>query len=40
MLEWEAAFPNSTLVLIEAAGHYPQIEKPEQFFTVVRKFIF
>jgi proline iminopeptidase len=30
--EWEAAFPNSQLVLLERAGHYPHVERPEKFF--------
>jgi proline iminopeptidase len=39
MFEWDAAFPNSKLVLIDGAGHYPQIEKPEQYFTEVINFL-
>jgi proline iminopeptidase len=38
-LEWEAAFPNSELVLIESAGHYPHVEQPGYFFDTVGKFL-
>lgn len=37
--EWEAAFPNARLVLLEGAGHYPQVEQSEQFFRTVRDFL-
>jgi proline iminopeptidase len=39
MYEWETAYPNSKLVLLDKAGHYPQIERPEVFFQVVRDFL-
>jgi len=39
MEEWDAAFPDSRLVLLENAGHYPQIERPEAFFQTVTDFL-
>lgn len=37
--EWEAAFPNARLVVIDAAAHYPHVERPERFFSLVREFV-
>jgi pimeloyl-ACP methyl ester carboxylesterase len=37
--EWKAAFPNSQLVLLDRAGHYPQIERSEEFFKSIREFL-
>lgn len=37
--EWAAAFPNATLVEIADAGHYPQVERPEQFFDALSSFL-
>ena len=33
------SLPNATLALIEGAGHYPQVEKPELFFPIVNRFL-
>jgi proline iminopeptidase len=37
--ELAAALPNSRLVVIENAGHYPHAEQPEGFFPAVEKFL-
>lgn len=37
--EWEAAFPNARLVVVDNAGHFPHVEQPEQFFDVVSEFL-
>lgn len=37
--ELAAALPNSHLVVIEGAGHYPHAEQPEAFFPAVEKFL-
>jgi pimeloyl-ACP methyl ester carboxylesterase len=37
--EWEAAFPNATLVEIDGAGHYPQVEQPDRFFEALSSFL-
>ena len=37
--EWKAAFPNAQLVLLERAGHYPHVERPEEFFRRVWEFL-
>jgi proline iminopeptidase len=34
-----ASLPNSTLVLVPGAGHYPQVEQPERFFAAVHTFL-
>jgi proline iminopeptidase len=39
MREWEAAFPNARLVLLEGAGHYPHLEQRDALFSSVRKFL-
>ncbi len=37
--EWEVAFPNARLVLIDGAGHYPHVERPQEFFAAVEEFL-
>jgi proline iminopeptidase len=37
--EWAAAFPNATLVEIDDAGHYPQVEEPDRFFDSLTSFL-
>ncbi len=37
--EWEAAFPDADLILLEGAGHYPHVEQPEAFFGAVDAFL-
>jgi pimeloyl-ACP methyl ester carboxylesterase len=37
--EWKDAFPNSRLMFIKDAGHYPQVEQPEQYFKSVTSFL-
>jgi proline iminopeptidase len=37
--EWEAAFPNAELMLVEDAGHYPHVEQPEPFFNAIEEFL-
>jgi proline iminopeptidase len=37
--EWKDALPNSRLLLIKDAGHYPQVEQPEQYFKSVTSFL-
>jgi proline iminopeptidase len=39
MHEWKAAFPNARLVLLEGAGHYPHVERPDELFSAVRAFL-
>jgi len=39
MLEWKAALPDTRLVLLDRAGHYPQIERPNEFFQKVKEFL-
>jgi proline iminopeptidase len=39
MREWEAAFPNARLVLLEGAGHYPHLEQRDALFSSVREFL-
>lgn len=39
MHEWKAAFPDSRLILLDQAGHYPQIERTDKFFRSVNKFL-
>jgi len=36
--EWEAAFPDGQLILLDQAGHYPYVEQPEEFFRWVHEF--
>lgn len=37
--EWEAAFADARLMLLDGAGHYPHVERPEEFFKFVTGFI-
>lgn len=37
--EWQAAFSESTLVLVESAGHFPYVERPEAFLRPVEAFL-
>lgn len=37
--EVHASFPGSTLVMIEGAGHFPWIEKPEEFYAALGGFL-
>lgn len=37
--EWEAAFPNARLMVLDRAGHYPHVERPEEFFRLVEDFL-
>ncbi len=36
---WASAMPNARLLLINGAGHIPQIEQPEMFFGAVETFL-
>jgi pimeloyl-ACP methyl ester carboxylesterase len=36
---WAAAFPNGRLLLLEASGHFPYLEAPEQFFAAADAFL-
>ena len=31
--------PNARLLLIPDAGHYPQVERPDEFFAAVERFL-
>jgi proline iminopeptidase len=37
--EWVEAFREASLVVLEDAGHYPFVERPEAFLQVVREFL-
>ncbi len=37
--EWEGAFQNAQLVLLDSAGHYPHVERPDEFFLRVEEFL-
>jgi len=37
--EWQAAFPEATLVVVEGAGHFPYVEQPEPFLRHVKAFL-
>jgi proline iminopeptidase len=37
--EWAEAFPQGELVLLDEAGHYPHVERPEAFFPEVVRFL-
>lgn len=39
MEEWESAYPNARLVLLDQAGHYPQVEKPDEYFQELMNFL-
>jgi proline iminopeptidase len=36
---WAAALPHGRLVLLPKAGHFPQVENPDVFFTALREFL-
>lgn len=36
---WARALPDARLLLIEGAGHMPQVEQPEIFFTAIETFL-
>jgi len=36
--KWQQAVPGATLEVIDNAGHYPQIEQPQQFVAAVERF--
>lgn len=38
-LEWQQAFPNATMVFIERAGHFPYVERPDEFARAVEAFL-
>ena len=37
--EWEAAFPEAELVIVEPSGHFPHVEKPAAFRRAVDAFL-
>jgi len=37
--QWQRAIPGAQMVVIDRAGHYPQIEQPEQFVAAVEGFV-
>jgi proline iminopeptidase len=37
--EWQAAFPDARLVLLEEAAHFPHVEQPAAFFHAVAEFL-
>lgn len=37
--EWESAMPNAEMVVLEDTGHYPHVERPEEYFRVVSGFL-
>jgi 4,5:9,10-diseco-3-hydroxy-5,9,17-trioxoandrosta-1(10),2-diene-4-oate hydrolase len=36
---YQQAIPRSRLEVIDRCGHYPQLEKPEEFTRLVRDFL-
>jgi proline iminopeptidase len=38
--EWVASIPGSRLIVIEGAGHHPQVERPEALLDVLESFFF
>jgi proline iminopeptidase len=36
---WASAMPNARLLIIDGAGHIPQVERPEIFFKAVETFL-
>jgi len=39
MREWERAFGNAELSVLEGTGHYPHVERPDEYFRVVTDFL-
>jgi pimeloyl-ACP methyl ester carboxylesterase len=37
--KWQQAIPGAQMVVIDNAGHYPQIEQPEQFVAALGRFV-
>jgi proline iminopeptidase len=37
--EWQAAFPDARLVVLEEAAHFPHVEQPAAFFSIVAEFL-
>jgi proline iminopeptidase len=37
--EWQAAFPNAKLVVVEEAGHFPHVEQPAAFVRAIEAFL-
>ena len=37
--EWNAAFPDARLLLLEGAGHFPYVEAPAAFFPPIEEFL-
>jgi proline iminopeptidase len=37
--EWVAAFEDARLVVVDGAGHYPHVERPNAFFSAVEDFL-
>ena len=37
--EWKAAFPIGRLDILDQAGHYPYVERPDEFFQIVGEFL-
>ncbi|MGH6690252.1 MAG: alpha/beta fold hydrolase [Gammaproteobacteria bacterium] len=37
--EWVAGYPSARLIVLEGAGHYPFIERPDAFFPAVEAFL-
>ncbi len=37
--KWQQAIPGAQMAVIENAGHYPQIEQPEQFTSALEHFV-
>lgn len=37
--EWERAFPNTELVMIEGAGHFPHVDQPAAFVQAIETFV-
>jgi proline iminopeptidase len=38
-VEWNAAFPDARLLLMDGVGHFPYVEAPDAFFPVVDAFL-
>jgi pimeloyl-ACP methyl ester carboxylesterase len=37
--EWLAALPNARAIVMNGVGHFPSVEHPEAFFSVLREFL-